>query len=225
MGDEEGQCLQGGLVNDNDNVRNNEGCSSSGMAFFQPSYVIGQSDRFQTKERNRILIPLEKDYNKKVLRFPELKRDRKLHCRRKKLSYFGNPEAPTVHKKTIIHLCRVLLTLFHQNPSFTATKRASGYYADPRFKCEVFHYCHSDGTRVTIPCSRTTRSTGYVSSKDIASKACDGTELFLPLPEDLFFKPSKDTTASAFNGATNSNFQKFFQNLKFLLKVILQQRL
>ncbi|GBM98317.1 hypothetical protein AVEN_62351-1 [Araneus ventricosus] len=86
--------------------------------------------------------------------------------------------------------------------SFHCHKRAPGYYADPRFKCEVFHYCHTDGTRVTIPCSNGDQKHRICFLKDIASKACDGTELFLPLPEDLFFKPSKDTTASALNSAT-----------------------
>ncbi|CAL1295793.1 unnamed protein product, partial [Larinioides sclopetarius] len=85
---------------------------------------------------------------------------------------------------------------------FYCHKRAPGYYADPRFKCEVFHYCHTDGTRVTIPCSNGDQTHRICFLKDIASKACDGTELFLPLPEDLFFKPSKDTTASALNSAT-----------------------
>ncbi|GFT90990.1 uncharacterized protein NPIL_15511, partial [Nephila pilipes] len=87
-------------------------------------------------------------------------------------------------------------------PQFHCHKRASGYYADPRFQCEVFHYCHTDGTRVTIPCGKDNQKHRICFLKDIAAKACDGSELFLPLPEDLFFKPSKDTTASAFNGAT-----------------------
>ncbi|GFW37943.1 uncharacterized protein TNCV_4631441 [Trichonephila clavipes] len=85
---------------------------------------------------------------------------------------------------------------------FHCHKRASGYYADPRFNCEVFHYCHTDGTRVTIPCGKDNQKHRICFLKDIAARACDGSELFLPLPEDLFFKPSKDTTASAFNGAT-----------------------
>ncbi|GIY42332.1 uncharacterized protein CDAR_510791 [Caerostris darwini] len=187
------------------------------MAFFQPSYVIGQSDCFQRKKRNRILIPLErgdirKDYNKKVLRFPELKRDRKLHCRRKNFPILGTQKRkPCVTKEVRVWMAVIkdhyspLLgssDIISSESQFHCHKRASGYYADPRFKCEVFHYCHSDGTRVTIPCSKDNQKHRICFLKDIASKACDGTELFLPLPEDLFFKPSKDTTASAFNGAT-----------------------
>lgn len=69
----------------------------------------------------------------------------------------------------------------------------------------MFHFCHEDGTRVTIPCGgRDSPKNKICLLKDIATKACDGaTELYLALPQDLFFKASKDTTASALNGATN----------------------
>ena len=30
--------------------------------------------------------------------------------------------------------------------------RAEGYYADPEFNCEVFHYCSASGARFTFLC-------------------------------------------------------------------------
>lgn len=68
----------------------------------------------------------------------------------------------------------------------------------------MFHFCHEDGTRVTIPCGGPNSHKHKICLlKDVAAKACDGaTELYLALPQDLFFKGTKDTTASALNGAT-----------------------
>ncbi|XP_042900406.1 serine/arginine repetitive matrix protein 2-like [Parasteatoda tepidariorum] len=85
---------------------------------------------------------------------------------------------------------------------FSCNNRAPGYYADPRFSCELFHFCHSDGTRVSIPCFLENQKHRICLLKDIVKRACDGSELFISLPEDLTFKSTKDTTASALNSAT-----------------------
>ncbi|XP_054706583.1 mucin-5AC-like [Uloborus diversus] len=74
---------------------------------------------------------------------------------------------------------------------------------DPRFNCKVFHFCHEDGTRVTIPCSQSSSKHRVCLFKDIISNACEDSEIYLALPEDQSqIKSSKDTTASAFNDAT-----------------------
>lgn len=84
---------------------------------------------------------------------------------------------------------------------FQCQDKPSGYYADPRFDCKVFHFCHEDGTRTTIPCA-SIQEHKICHFKDIAFNACEGTELYIELPKDLQLNASKETTASALNGAT-----------------------
>ncbi|KFM60908.1 hypothetical protein X975_16811, partial [Stegodyphus mimosarum] len=83
---------------------------------------------------------------------------------------------------------------------FNCQNRASGYYADPHLDCEVFHFCHKDGTRVTIPCFQGSQKHRICYLKETSPTACSG--LHFVLPEDLIAKKDS-TTAAAVNDATD----------------------
>ena len=67
----------------------------------------------------------------------------------------------------------------------------------------MFHYCQEDGTKITIPCILDTEEHKICVFRDVVSSACENSEIYLALPEDLQVKNSKETTASTINNTTD----------------------
>jgi hypothetical protein len=59
------------------------------------------------------------------------------------------------------------------NVRFDCSARQEGYYGDPDYKCEVFHYCNNEGKRDTFLCP----SNSKFNQKDMTCDTDSGDEL------------------------------------------------